>query len=87
MTEYKYHLASQKRSNSINKCKFCEVPKKKASQTSSEAHKAMPNLPSPLMTEANYNQKYQCSAKYIKYSEKNSQRYLIFRKSPEYEDK
>ena len=54
MTEYKYHLASQKWSNSINKCKFCEVPKRKASKTSSEAHKVMLNLPSPLMTEANY---------------------------------
>ena len=54
MTEYKYHSASQKWSNSINKCKFCEVPKRKASKTSSEAHKVMLNLPSPLMTEANY---------------------------------
>ena len=32
MTEYKYHLASQKWSNSINKFKFCEVPKKKGLQ-------------------------------------------------------
>ena len=41
-------------SNSINKCKLCEVPKRKTSKTSSEAHKVMLNLPSPLMTEANY---------------------------------
>ena len=54
MTEYKYHSASQKWSNSFNKCKFCKVPKRKASKTSSEAHKVMLNLPSPLMTEANY---------------------------------
>ena len=55
MTEYKYHSASQKWSNSINKCKFCEVPKRKAWRTTSKAHKVMLNLPSPLMTEANYN--------------------------------
>ena len=30
MTEYKYHLASQKWSNSINKCKFCWASQKES---------------------------------------------------------
>ena len=47
-------MIKKKLSNSINKCKLCEVPKRKTSKTSSEAHKVMLNLPSPLMTEANY---------------------------------
>ena len=33
---------------------FDELPKRNASKTSSEAYKVMLNLPSPLMTEANY---------------------------------
>ena len=32
MTEYKYHLASQKWSNSINKCKFCWASQKESLQ-------------------------------------------------------
>ena len=32
MTEYKYHSASQKWSNSINKCKFCWASQKESLQ-------------------------------------------------------
>ena len=66
MTKYEYYWASQLWPNTNNiwlpkndqilstNTNFVEVPKRKASKTSSESHKVMLNSPSPLMTEANY---------------------------------
>ena len=54
MTEYEYHSASQN-DQMINKStNFVELPEMKALKTSSEARKVMLDLPSPLMTPANY---------------------------------
>ena len=66
MTDYEYYSASQWWPNTniillpkndqilLTNANFVELLKRKASKTSSESYKVMLNLPSPLMTEANY---------------------------------